>query len=479
MKKIETCPFVKDFLLWRDHLFQGLKARKETIIELLDALSSNQQAHSVVELSLNPLFRRNYNSLYRGIQEFLPTKTDPNYPKQIETLFSAVWRTIPTSSRHFDLFGIDTTPYPRPFAQTLADKTFIHYPNPIKGNKPINIGHCYSVVCALPDPIATDNVPWAVPLSGERVPSEDKGVSLGNQQLKKIFKTSSLSDKLAVLVADSDYSQRAFIGEQVKHKDVVTITRVRSNRVFYRQFTPKSSQIKTVGHPRWYGEKFDLKDEKTWHEADSISQVSFTTKKERQLTVTISGWNQMLMRGTKNYKMNNYPFTLLQVVVTDEEGNTIWKPMWLIVIGSRRNELNLVDCYQSYRQRYDMEHLFRFGKQRLLMTAYLTPDVEHEQNWFKLTLLSYVNLWAARKLALVLPRDWEQYLKSNKSVKITPSLVQRDFSRIISTLGRNAKSPKRRGFSSGRIKGEKKVRRTCHQVIKKTQKSSPKNSKTS
>ncbi len=47
MKKIETietCPFVKDFLLWRDHLFQCLKARKETIIELLDALSSNQQA---------------------------------------------------------------------------------------------------------------------------------------------------------------------------------------------------------------------------------------------------------------------------------------------------------------------------------------------------------------------------------------------------------------------------------------------------
>ncbi len=38
------------------------------------------------------------------------------------------------------------------------------------------------------------------------------------------------------------------------------------------------------------------------------------------------------------------------------------------------------------RQRYDMEHLFRFGKQKLLMTAYSTPDVEHEENWFKLTL---------------------------------------------------------------------------------------------
>ena len=472
MNKNETAQSVEKFLLWRSNLFQGLKTRKETIIELLDALSSNQQAHSVVELSLNPLFRRDYNSLYRGIQEFLPTKTDPNYAKRIEILFSAVSRTIPPSSKHFNLFGIDTTPCKRPFANTLADKTFIHYPNPVKGNKPINIGHYYSVVCALPDPIVTDNVPWAVPLSGERVPSKDKGVNQGNQQLEKIWKSSLFSDKLAVLVADSDYSQRDFIGEQVKHEGVVAITRVRSDRVFYCQFIPHPNQPKTSGHPRWYGDKFDLKDDQTWHDPDEVDHVSFTTKKGRQLTVTISGWKQMLMRGNKNYKMNNHPFTLLQIVVRDQEGNTIWKPMWLIVIGSRRDELSLVDCYQSYRQRYDIEHLFRFGKQRLLMTAYLTPDVEHEENWFKLTLLSYVNLWAARKLATVLPRDWEQYLKRDKSIKITPTLVQRDFFRIITTLGTSAKFPKRRGYSVGRIKGYKKAPRTRHDVIKKGAKKS-------
>ena len=101
--------------------------------------------------------------------------------------------------------------------------------------------------------------------------------------------------------------------------------------------------------------------------------------------VTISGCQQMLMRGTFNYKMNRHPFTLLQITVSDGSGNTIWKPMWLIVIGSRRDELSLIDCYDSYRQRYDMEHLFRFGQQKLLMAAYLTPDVNHEENWFKLT----------------------------------------------------------------------------------------------
>lgn len=38
------------------------------------------------------------------------------------------------------------------------------------------------------------------------------------------------------------------------------------------------------------------------------------------------------------------------------------------------------------------------------MNSYFTPDVDHEENWVKLTLLAYVNLWAARKLAFVLPR---------------------------------------------------------------------------
>jgi hypothetical protein len=178
----------------------------------------------------------------------------------------------------------------------------------------------------------------------------------------------------------------------------------------------------------------------------------------------------MLMKGTKNYQMNRHPFTLLQITVRDEIGNAVWKPMWLIVIGSRRHELSLIDCYESYRQRYDMEHLFRFGKQKLLMTAYATPDINHEENWFKLTLIAYVNLWAARNLAAVLPRPWENYLTQNKSVKISPSLVQRDLGRIISQMGTIAQSPKRRGYSPGRIKGDKKVPRTRHQVIRKTKK---------
>ena len=80
----------------------------------------------------------------------------------------------------------------------------------------------------------------------------------------------------------------------------------------------------------------DLKDETTWHPPDEVLISDFITKKGRKLNLTIWGGKEMLMKGTSNYKMNRHPFTLLQITITDEQGNNVWKPMWLIVIGARR-----------------------------------------------------------------------------------------------------------------------------------------------
>ena len=176
------------------------------------------------------------------------------------------------------------------------------------------------------------------------------------------------------------------------------------------------------------------------------------------------------MRGSHDCPMHRNPFTLMRIQVTTTEGISIWKPMWLIMIGQRRNELTITETYQAYRQRYDIEHLLRFGKQKLLLNASLTPEVEHEENWVELSFLAYVQLWAARKLALTLPRRWERYLPQKQPGFLTPSLVQRDMKRIRSEIGTPANSPKPRGFSSGRTEGMIQTKRTPHQVIKKGKK---------
>ena len=168
--------------------------------------------------------------------------------------------------------------------------------------------------------------------------------------------------------------------------------------------------------------------------------------------------------------MHQHPFTLVRARLLNEEGKPVFKrPMWLIALGERRCELSLLDIWNSYEQRVDIEHFFRFGKQRLLLNDYQTPVVEHEENWWQLVQLAYLQLYLARDLAETLPRPWEKHLlKTLQSDIASPSMVLRAFERIISSVGTPAKAPKPRGKSPGRVKGERPGPRKRHPVIKKT-----------
>lgn len=477
--------FIEMFQQFRHKLYTILPNRRDSLMDLLDALSSNQTARSPAELSLNPLFRRNYSALYKAVEQF---NFNPNGAfvlgentgspeafeqlKKQQSLQQVIAEIIPTPfQRPFYLLGLDVTPIPRPYAQTLEERTFIYQPNPIKGNKPINIGHPYSILSVLPERTDGQPAPWCIPLSAQRVLPTQKGTEVGSAQLANAMTNLQLpQDSLSVLVADSDYSTPAFLNDNLEQDNVVIVTRVRSNRVFYLQ--PNPCEIKTCrrGHPRWYGNKFDLKDETTWTSPNELVQTQLTTRSGRELTVTLRCWRQILMRGTSSHSMYRHPFTLLQIRVTDVDGQQVCTPMWLIAIGSRRHQLTCLDIYQSYRQRFDLEHLWRFGKQRLLMAAFQTPEVKHEENWVQLTLLAYTQLWVARELAHHLPRPWERYLPTNLNAQITPSVVQRDLTRIIAQIGTPAVSPKPRGYSPGRNKGCSLPPRPKQEVIKKSQK---------
>ena len=166
-----------------------------------------------------------------------------------------------------------------------------------------------------------------------------------------------------------------------------------------------------------------------------------------------------------------YPFTLVQIVRYDEEGRLACKrPLWLIVMGTRRHELNLLDSSAAYGQRYNLEHFFRFGKQRLLLASFQTPEDVREENWWQLVHLAYAQLWLARHLVDTLPRPWERNLPQMKKRLISPTLVQRDFGRIIRQIGTPAKPPKLRGISQGRLKGTKFPPRPRQNVVVKGKK---------
>ncbi|MEM1279608.1 MAG: transposase [Cyanobacteria bacterium P01_H01_bin.152] len=303
-----------------------------------------------------------------------------------------------------------------------------------------------------------------------RVSTDTSSAQVGVIQFHALLNTPHLpwGEKLCVLDVDSGYSNKNFLEPLQTHKSLVTIARCRSNRVFYQRPVPSDAPPKR-GHPVWHGERFALKDEATWHEPDVLIHTTETTQKGRGLNVTIQAWHNMLMRGNKPHPMHKHSFTLLRIERVDEAGKTVGSPMWLIVIGEQRHQLSPSQAYQAYRQRFELEHTFRFQKRNLLLDAFQTPESEHEQQWIHLVMLAYVQLWNAHRLAQAMPRPWERALKTEPTARISPSNVQRDWNRIISQLGSPATAAKPRGKSPGRQSGQTQTPRTRLPVIQKAQ----------
>lgn len=432
-------------------------------MDLIDALCSQTQARSVVELSLQSLFPRSYSTIFKALKE------DPA-PKEALAKLAAAHLPHP-EQRPFWLVGMDVTAQPRPYAHTLEERGFVYQPTLIWGNKPITLGHQYSTVALLPEKAAEHAAPWVVPLACQRVKLAATKALVGAAQMEALLKDETLPfhSQLTVEVGDSDYAQPAFLGANRKYPHLVSLVRCRGNRTFYR--LAYRSAEETGGAPSYYGQPFKLKEPATWGAADEETSLPFKRRRGKASQIRLQAWHNLIMQGKnkpKRIRMSDYPFTLIRIVVLDEAGQPCFQqPLWVLVVGERRSELCLADCYHAYAQRSDLEHFFRFGKQKLLLTAYQTPDTTREERWWQLVHLAYLQLWVAQEAATSLPRPWERHLPQHKAGKNTPALVQRDFERLISPFGTPATAPKPRGKSPGRKQGARLPPRPRQQVLRK------------
>jgi hypothetical protein len=460
---------------FRQNLYNFLPHRADAVMELIDALSSNTRARSVVELSLRPLFRREYSSVYDAIERFFAPSAPEKAAQERRSLEQGMLRLIAPylpapQQRKYWLFGTDVTYLRRQFARTLADRTFVHCPNAIAGNTPVTIGHDYSILSYLPEKASADAPPWVAPLIVRRVQSGEKAAQVGAEQIAAVAADETLPFKgeLSVTVEDSAYSGREHLASVAAHPNLVAIIRFPGNRVVYRQFEPPAGESNPVGHPTWYGDRFDLKDRDTWPEPDETAVTALVTKKGKTYSVLLQGWHNMVCPGKRGLPMHEHPATLVRCRVLAGDGNPVFKhDLWLFAIGERRRELSLLDIWEAYSQRYDVEHFHRFGKQRLLMAAFQTPDVVHEENWWWIVQLAYLQLWLARSLVEAIPNPWERYLPQPEAGEASPAAVQRDFERIIREIGTPARLPKPRNNPPGRAKGDKPPSRPRQPVIKK------------
>ena len=466
---------LEELKIFRDKIYTTFGARSDANMNTLDALSSyGHQCRRVVELSEAPCFLRQYSSITDGIADGL-VPFNFRLKKMASTLYELENTAADNTTNNHVLLVVDCTPNPRPSARKLEDRHITYAPNPAPGNKPICVGHEYSTVAMVPNDALSREKHWLIPLSTERVPSDQKGHEFGMDQIKTCLDAMDLQEKLVVSIADSKYGTEACRKKVSNEPNWAHLFRLNSTRNVYSLAEEPTINEGKVHNKKRYGIKMTLNKASTHTIPNENITTTMINGRGKQYSVTIKVWYNQCVRGSRQFKAYQHPMTLYQITVIDDQGKALYKkPMWLALSGQRRHELSAKEVFNGYRLRYDIEHFFRFGKDKLLIDAYQTPDSQHEEAWWNLASASYAQLYFTRDAVPLLPKKWERYLPSYKASDdrektiATPSQTQRGFYTVLEQVGTPAKLCIPRGSPKGRALGETQKKRETHPVIFKS-----------
>jgi hypothetical protein len=436
---------------FRADVYSTFQRRADAVFELIDALASDIQARSPVELSLSPFFRRQYASLYDGLDA---------WRYDAAALEEVLRQVLPEpEAGDFRLWALDETPRRCQYAPTSKDRGYVHAPNPVGRNNPVTIGYNYSVLAHvnLKGPST-----WAPPWALERTPTIWTGVEIGLEQVIRLARS---DDHWHVVTADSRYGTPLYVAGLHQCPNVTGVTRLSKRRNLYHKAPPYSG----MGRPRLHGDVFKLHKPETWSKPDERHEHTELDTKSRVLRVVIETWREMHFQ-----KAPHCPFTLVKVTTYKADGTPRFKnPLWLIVQGQR--PLSAEQARLAYLRRPTVEHLNRFIKQNLLFEAAQMGSVEQEERWSKVVALAYWNLYVCRNLVGPSVRPWERYKSVPPTIQpATPSQARRGMDRLLPDLGTPARAPRLRGKSPGRAKGYRPQPRKRYEVVYKGGKRSTK-----
>ena len=330
---------ISKFQWFRNRLFHLFHYRAGATLDLIDTLAVTPTADSIVKLSLSNLFGRTYSSLtdvlsslFRTNLKISPTDEERREETLKVTQLLAEECVANTVQNDPVLFAIDCTADPRIYANKVRDRTMVHAPNHVPGQKPITVGHEYSILAYLPDREEDKEKHWVVPLSVKRVESHQSGPEVGLLQLKEIAYHTVFKSRLCISVTDAAYSTKDWVISVNRWPHVVQIARVRGNRKFFRLPAPNSRTRR--GRPQEYGKELVLQAP---FEPDLEEVATMTTRKGKKCQVLLQRWNDVIMRGSKEERTHEHPFDLLKVTVTDRKGKPVYRrPLWVIIVGTRR-----------------------------------------------------------------------------------------------------------------------------------------------
>jgi hypothetical protein len=436
---------------FRQSIYGCLTKARDALFELIDAVLTTPQLTSFPELSCAPVFRRQWPSLYEAVQDGALNRQE---------LLELEVENLPTAGRQL-LVG-DHTAWSRPQARTLPDRSFEHQPTPIRGQKPITIGHGYSTLGVVPDKEGS----WFLPLLHERIKSETKPSAKMAEQLKEVC---PLLPERPLALFDAEYGSGAFVKETAGI-NCDLLFRLRPNRKLRLAPGPYKGRGR---HPK-HGSVFRLSDPTTWPAPDE----EWEFEDEKLGPMKIKRWDNLHFEDAPQRAITLLRVERVQARKTRRDPGVIW----LGYCGQEKLPLKSA-IWRQYLSRYVIEHWYRFINQSLhwKMPHFSTP--EQSELWSALMVIASWQLWLARSQAEDKPRPWQ---KPQPPEKMTPGRVHQAMGGVLARIGTPASEPKPRGNSPGWSVGRIRAKRTRYEVVKKrpketneVKKESPTNSQAS
>jgi hypothetical protein len=423
---------------FRREVYQSFEQRADAGLDLVDALSSAPTVESPVGLSESSLFRRGFSSIYDFLKSgriLLPRLRRVLFrhqPEEAETIAG------------YEIYAVDCTGDPAPEAKTLPDRG-----QSKKGrNAPLEVGHTYSWLVRLVE----RGTSWCMPLDLGRVPTGSSDSQVGAEQVAALAEHNRHPK---VVVADSLYCNAMFLTIFLTVQFVYGLVRIRSNRVLYEQ--PPEREPGHRGRPRKHGPKFKL------------SEPSRTP--DRVETCTLLGQQVRLLAWT-NLHFYQLPFLVglvLSVQFLKADGTPRFKrPLYLFWTGP--TSLALVDLARMYLWRFAIEHMFRFLKQHLGLTASNSPNLQGRLRWVWCCALAYCQLLFIRHKVADRRPAWHPTYRWGRPRPLTPRQVQRNALPFLLELGSPARPTQPAGKGSGRPPGYRPEPRKRFPVVKKSKK---------
>ena len=287
----------------RQNLYQEhIKRRSAATLNLLDAnCSMGKWSNSVVELSRSKFFARNYCSIHRAISEGAASIKWKNALSEVPVDNEA--------SFPFSRFVLDATPVARSCSCTLKDCSIVYSPNQAPGNKPIALGHQYSVVVELPGSFGKERKHWVLPRSCERISSNENGSKKGMKQIQEVIQSSNQKQQRYLTIGDSSYGSKSCLSE-TESSHQLHLFRIRNNRVLF-EIQKDCEGKKKQGGQQHYGKKMKLSVQASHLEETASMEFSLEKRDGSKAIIKAKSWSNLAYKSSKKDSFTGYEKEIL------------------------------------------------------------------------------------------------------------------------------------------------------------------------